>query len=325
MSNIAEPFLGHFDEFFLTCWDNNPVCHDPNFQNLPTIDNSLTATISRVNTTGPMHFSMVTPLVQGGPTPPPSQPPFIQPSEANDLQIPQTDIPQNSEEISELKTPEQLQVLPTEALETNRARIHKCTEPNCEFQTPCARTYGKHVKQAHGIKPFICSDCGTRSAREDTLSPRAHATICKIKQERSKIKRPRELQGVENAVKKAKKRVCLPDVLNETASRSTSPKSSLTSGSDLSMQPDKPQIKMVLQKFDGIVDENSLLAELRDRLAAFEEENKQLKEKLKDMEIESKEMESELCKARQGREYWYECYKECESRKRRRHDDEGEL
>ncbi|KAF3198481.1 hypothetical protein TWF679_002056 [Orbilia oligospora] len=255
---------------------------------------------------------------QGGPTTV-TEPYSTQTSESSVLQSPTTDVQQDLETalepVLEPGAPgQQSQTPPTVAPETKpakrpKSKVYKCKEQDCGFETSCMRIYGMHAKNAHGAKSFKCPDCGTQSARKDNLSSRAHARICKMKQERERAKRLKESQAVEDVDTGAKKRVCLSDVRDDKASPSSR---SSTPRTDVSRQLDLPQSEIGCQRPDSIVDENNLVAELKARLVAYEEENRSLKEndrmmlnRLTNIKRKSKEMETELDQARQDRDHLY--------------------
>ncbi|KAF3077919.1 hypothetical protein TWF102_004054 [Orbilia oligospora] len=299
--------------------DFNTIPQDPH-----TVDNIKTM-MCLIDTIDPLRISNEALPTQGGPTTV-TEPYSTQASEPSVLQSPTTDVHQDLEMVLESGAPgRQPQTSPTVTPETKpakrpKSKIHKCKEQDCEFETSCIRIYGMHAKNVHGAKSFKCPDCGTQSARKDNLSSRAHARICKMKQERERAKRLKESQAAEDVDTRTRKRVCLSDVRDDKvspSSRSSAP------GTNVSRQLELPQSEIGCQRPGGIVDENNLVAELKARLVAYEEENKRLKEndrkmlnRLKNIKRKSEEMETELDQARQDRDHLYERCKQYESRKR---------
>ncbi|KAF3190778.1 hypothetical protein TWF225_001754 [Orbilia oligospora] len=283
-------------------------------QDLHTVDNIKTM-MCLIDTIDPLRISNEALPTQGGPTTV-TEPYSTQASEPSVLQSPTTDVHQDLETVLESGAPgRQPQTPPIVALETKpakrpKSKIHKCKEQDCEFETSCIRIYGMHAKNVHGAKSFRCPDCGTQSARKDNLSSRAHARICKMKQERERAKRLKESQAAEDVDTRTRKRVCLSNVRDDKvspSSRSSAP------GTNVSRQLELPQSEIGCQRPGGIVDENNLVAELKARLVAYEEENKRLKEndrkmlnRLKNIKRKSEEMETELDQARQDRDHLYE-------------------
>ncbi|KAF3139819.1 hypothetical protein TWF703_003397 [Orbilia oligospora] len=287
--------------------DFNTIPQDPH-----TVDNIKTM-MCLIDTIDPLRISNEALPTQGGPTTV-TEPYSTQASEPSVLQSPTTDVHQDLEMVLEPGAPgRQPQTSPTVAPETKpakrpKSKIHKCKEQDCEFETSCIRIYGMHAKNVHGAKSFKCPDCGTQSARKDNLSSRAHARICKMKQERERAKRLKESQAAEDVDTRTRKRVCLSDVRDDKvspSSRSSAP------GINISRQLELPQSEIGCQRPGGIVDENNLVAELKARLVAYEEENKRLKEndrkmlnRLKNIKRKSEEMETELDQARQDRDHF---------------------
>ncbi|KAK6508953.1 hypothetical protein TWF481_003721 [Arthrobotrys musiformis] len=213
--------------------------------------------------------------------------------------------------------------------QSNKRKLkrHRCPEPNCEYEATCLRDYGMHAQKTHGIKPFNCPDCGTRSARKDNLSASAHAKICKAKQEKAKKTSPERPRRPEKIAERARKRVRLSETSSETtkAPITASPNSNSTPGFDDSNRLVLiPQSEIFCQNIPGTSDDAALLVELKAKLAACEEENKRLKEKDAKVRAKLKNMETDLREAWQDRDFWYERYKLCESRKRRNSSSENE-
>ncbi|KAK6535947.1 hypothetical protein TWF281_000196 [Arthrobotrys megalospora] len=213
--------------------------------------------------------------------------------------------------------------------QASKVKVHKCPKPNCDFETLCTRTYGTHERDVHGTKSFICPDCGTRSARKDNLSPRAHQRVCKARQE--KVNGVKEPPEATIAIRKTNNRVCLRDILAEKTSRDTSPQSSSSSEIDVSRQPMITINDATFQKPVGGSDQNSLFAEMAARLAACKEEIKRLKEndikmqnRCRKMGAKLEDAKADLFEARQDRDMWYDRYRRCESRKRRRQESDDD-
>ncbi|KAF3317484.1 hypothetical protein TWF173_011137 [Orbilia oligospora] len=313
--NFIEPFnLEPLEGLLITNLDINFPDFNTIPQDLNTVDNIKTM-IRRIDAIDSPHTPNEALPIQGGPTTA-AEPYSTQTSEPSVLQSLTTDAHQDLGTILESGAPgRQNQPPPTVAPETKpakrpKSKIHKCMEQDCEFETSCLRIYGMHAKNVHGAKSFKCPDCGTQSARKDNLSSRAHARICKMKQERERAKRLKESQVIEDVDTRTEKRVCLSDVRYDKISPSSR---SSTPGTDVSRQLDLPQSEIGCQRPDGRVDENKLVAELKARLVAYEEENKRLKEndrkmlnRLKNIKRKSEEMETELDQARQDRDHLYE-------------------